>query len=56
MVRASKQAWAAVADLREIDRHRLANTPAAYMLEEALQAAEELAMELEEAELGPITP
>lgn len=54
MVRASKYAWAAATDLRKIDRRALARTPAASMLEEALRATEELAMELEEAETGGI--
>jgi hypothetical protein len=54
MVRASKYAWAAVDDLRHIERDALAGTPHAFMLEEALRATEELAMELEDAETGGI--
>lgn len=54
MVRPSKYAWAAVSDLRKIDRTALAHTPGAFMLEEALRATEELAMELEAVETDGI--
>lgn len=54
MIRASKHAWAAVADLRAIDREALPGAHAGIMLDETLRATEELAMELEEAETGEI--
>lgn len=54
MVRQSKRAWTAAVELRKIDRDALPHTHAAFMLGEAVRATEELAMELEAAELGAL--
>lgn len=54
VARTSRHAWAAVSDLRTIDREALPGTHTALVLKEALRATEEFAMALEEAETESI--